>query len=195
MQEKINNRKLLFPAIALAILFVNTILACNSKGQRTRSFKLSQDSTFIGAWGGMLQDEQTGYFPKLTKSFNMIFVYSKDNKIFISKRPEVYAKDTTEEAALFYYREFLSDDGDTPAFDSTFIVESEMVISKPQYTVSGSEEYISSIYKYTIDATGNLTYSEMYSLTKEYSKKGDNTQTDYFTFKPYYFKTIKNPED
>jgi hypothetical protein len=181
MQKKINNRKLLFPAIALAILFVNTILACNSKGRRTRSFKLTQDSTFIGAWGGMLHDEQTGYFPKLTKSFNMIFVYSKDNKIFISNRPEVFAKDTTEEVALLYYREFLSHDGDIPAFDDSYKVESETLISKVE------DEYSKWIYE--IDRNNHL---KCYTFTKTLTKE---TQLEYFTFQPYYFKTIKNPEN
>lgn len=169
--------------VIIFILLYSLVIAsaCNSKGQRTRSFVLTKDSSFIGAWGGMLRNDQTGYFPKLTKSFNMIFVYSKDNKIFISNRPEVFAKDTNEEAALFYYREFLSHDGDIPAFDDSYIMESGTEISKTD------DEY--SKYKYRINENNSLTY---YYYSKTLSGEGE---LEKFTFAPYYFKTVKNPED
>ncbi len=171
------NRVIIF----ILLCGITIFSACNSKGQRTRRFALTQDSTFLGAWGGMLHDEQTEYFPKLTKSFNMIFVYSKDNKIFISNRPEVFANDTTEEAALFYYREFLSHEGDMPAFDDSYSVESESVISK------FDDEY--SKYVYEIDKNNCLKF---YTYTKTLTKV---TKLEFFTLEPYYFKTVKNPED
>ena len=160
----------------LAVLTMNFLFSCNSKGQRIRSFKLTQDSTFIGAWGGMLHDEQTGYFPKLTKSFCLIFIYSKDNKIYVSNRPEVFVKDTTEEAALAYYREFLSHDGNLPAFDDSYLIENETIISKTD------DEY--SKYKYRINENNSLTY---YYYSKTLSGEGE---LEKFTFAPYYFKTI-----
>jgi hypothetical protein len=40
--------------LLVVLMGIAVFTACNSKGQCTRSFKLTQDSTFIGAWGGRI---------------------------------------------------------------------------------------------------------------------------------------------
>jgi hypothetical protein len=169
-------------AVLFTILIINILFSCNSTGQRTRSFKLTQDSTFIGAWGGELQDEQTGYFPKMTKSFNLMFIYSKENKLYVMYQPRYFNTDSTRELQCLentltanHWYEI------SQAFDTSFVLESETVIAK-KYKYD-------SWYKYQIDEYNNLIY---YYYTKTLSGDG---RINYFTFKPYYFKTIKNPGD
>lgn len=182
--------------ILFTILIINILFSCNNTGQRTRSFKLTEDSTFIGAWGGELQDEQTGYFPKMTKSFNLMFIYSKNNRIYVMYEPRYFNTDSTRELQCLENTLTANHWYDiSQAFDTSFVLESETVIAKPQYRFGGGKDYIGSMFKYEIDDSGNLTYSETYSLSNEYKDSKDNTQMKYFTFKPYYFKTIKNPED
>jgi hypothetical protein len=168
-------------AVLFTILIINILFSCNSTGQRTRSFKLTQDSTFIGAWGGELQDEQTGYFPKMTKSFNLMFIYSKENKLYVMYQPRYFNTDSTRELQCLentltanHWYEI------SQAFDTSFVLESETVIAK-KYKYD-------SWYKYVINEDNSLSF--LY-VSKVLGKEG---KIEEFRFAPYYFKTIKNPE-
>jgi hypothetical protein len=176
--------------INLLVFFASTTLAAcqnspkaadtSPKLPSTYTFKLTQDSTFIGAWGGMLHDAQTGYWPSLTKSFRLIFIYSKNNKIYVSREPEWF--DTTTSREINALHQMVTEyDWHTweEGFDTTFKMESDRVISKQE------EEYSKDVYE--IDKFNNLIFYYQ-SLTKSTDNK-----LEYFKFKPYYFKTLKNP--
>ncbi|MBK9482655.1 MAG: hypothetical protein IPO02_11905 [Bacteroidetes bacterium] len=120
--------------LLVIILLMVCITACTPtdqhKSSRTRSFKLTEDSTFIGAWGGVL---------------------------------------------------FLEDSRGEHGWNNNFIMESETQMS----------EYYTSLkhcYRYKIDDSDNLIFSK-----EVFENNGKDTfHVEYYKFKPYYFKTIKN---
>ncbi len=170
-------------AMILAMLIMNKLFSCNIKGQRTRSFVLTQDSTFIGAWGGEMIKSHGLYIPTTYKAFQIMFIYSKNNKIYVLHEPQFFEpQDSTKELQSLlkaFTNEYMG--ATSKNFTDEFILESETVISQ-EFTDD-------SWYKYEINKDNSLSY---YYFTKTLTKEG---KIEDFTFKPYYFKSIPNPED
>ncbi|MBK6331753.1 MAG: hypothetical protein IPF62_15140 [Bacteroidetes bacterium] len=167
--------------LLVIILLMVCITACTPtdqhKSSRTRSFKLTEDSTFIGAWGGVLEN----YPNVLHNDHYLVFIYSKNNKIYVPDRPKYFDTTKDEKEALVFYYSFLEDSRGEHGWNNNFIMESETQMS----------EYYTSLkhcYRYKIDDSDNLIFSK-----EVFENNGKDTfHVEYYKFKPYYFKTIKN---
>ncbi len=170
--------------ILICLLVMLCSYGCtNHKRKPTRSFKLTKDSTFIGAWGGVRKNYP--HFPLC--NYHLVFIYSKNNKIYVPYYPEYYDTTKDEKEMLGYYYSSLGDSMGTNGWNKNFIVESET-----QMTEYGRYGALDERYRYKIDDSNNLIYSKEY--WEDYYG-ADTSYTAYYIYKPYYFKTISNPKE
>jgi hypothetical protein len=162
--------------ILLMVCITSCTPADQNKSTRTHSFKLTEDSTFIGAWGGVLKN----YPNVLHNDHHLIFIYSKNNKIYVPNFPEYFDTAKNEKEMLAFYHLFLQAPSGEHVWNTNFKVESENQISE-YYTLK-------QCYRYKIDDSDNLIFSK--EVFEDYYK--DTFHVEYYKFRPYYFKTIKN---
>ena len=177
------------PTLILISFF---IASCNflpnkaTEQSKGRTFKLTKDSTFIGAWGGELHDPQTGYYPSFSKSYYMMFIYSKNNKLFVTREPKGFDnKYKDEQLALNWYFSLFEYEGKIQAFDSAYILINEkqiIQINEFSNSLNGS--------KISILENDHLKIFRM-SISKTNLK--DTFLHEVFDFSPHIFKAIPNP--
>lgn len=185
-QKKNTEKNKVFVEIKYFSLFLLILFcSCNyshTKNKHTRSFKLTQDSTFIGAWGGTLTRSYGAYIPTSYDAFHIVFIYSKNNKIYVNYEPLVFDTDSTKEKEnLEYSLTDMHSQRIENAFDDSYSLESETIISK----IFTDHSW----YKYIINDDNSLSFKY---VSKVLVTEGEIEE---FRFFPHYFKTIPNPED
>lgn len=172
-------------AIIVLIAFFN--YGCENHKKIERNFVLTEDSTFIGAWGGEMTNVSGGYLPIISKAFHMVFVYSKGNKLYIPRDP--YYFDTSKANEAENLRRHLSQDGSDEYY--SLYIDSFKIENKKTAYIRFTEK---SRILYEILPDNRLRFSEEYTEISN-GERADPYINEIFTLEPYYFHSIPNPED
>lgn len=172
-------------AILVLIAFIN--YGCKNHPEIGRNFVITQDSTFIGAWGGEMTEVSGGYIPIITKAFRMVFIYSKGNKLYIPYGP--YYFDTSKANEAENLRRHLSRDGSDEYY--SLYIDSFKIENKKTAYIRFTEK---SRILYEILPDNRLRFSREYTEISN-GERADPYINEVFTLEPYYFHSIPNPED
>ncbi|QLH45928.1 MAG: hypothetical protein HWD58_10055 [Bacteroidota bacterium] len=171
-------------AIVVLIAFFN--YGCENHKKIERNFVLTEDSTFIGAWGGEMTNVSGGYLPIISKAFHMVFVYSKGNKLYIPRDP--YYFDTSKANEAENLRRHLSQDG-SDEYYSLYIDSFKIENKKTAYIRFTEKVEFYTKYYLIID------FVSQKNIQKYQMERADPYINEIFTLEPYYFHSIPNPED
>jgi hypothetical protein len=173
---------------SLLVLIISLQVSCKFLKYKPKDahihyrFSPTQDSTFIGAWGKVMPDAwESNYLPIRGKSFHIVIVYSKNNKIYI---PTVLDASYDTSGIEWHTHAGLSEYLNYPPLgneDEWHIINDTSIIDYP----SG--------IKLTIDEDNNLVY---YDYSASTIIDGKPWEYEVFKWPPYYLidDTIHNPK-
>jgi hypothetical protein len=186
----------IFTNLAISLIFILVILLSSCKFLQTQNaqksdlgyrFRLTKDSTVIGAWGDHYLDRMpTKLIPNM--GFWMVVITCKDSVLDIPCRPRLYDSTSVDSLTeLEYLQWFLGPPRDV-WYD--FTIESPNQITRYEKPMPYNDRliYSTSAIEFQIDDKGNLLIN-----SKGWNEEGggDTTRELIYKLPPYKFKHIK----